>query len=150
MIKRRDFLKQLGQYSIGLGSVTLVNKSAVGFFRTFLEEEPLFKISLAEWSLNKSIFGGKIDHLDFAKIAKNDFGIDALEYVNQFFFEKAKDQEYLQDGPSSQDPKAFQTPRVSPARTPEGQDRERKKKETSRKQRPSCGSRGGVSLFPSG
>ena len=97
MIKRRDFLKQLGQYSIGLGSVTLVNKSAVGFFRTFLEEEPLFKISLAEWSLNKSIFGGKIDHLDFAKIAKNDFGIDAIEYVNQFFFDKAKDREYLQE-----------------------------------------------------
>jgi L-ribulose-5-phosphate 3-epimerase len=56
---------------------------------------PLFKISLAEWSLHKSIFGKKVDHLDFAKVAKNDFGIDAVEYVNQFFKDKATDAAYI-------------------------------------------------------
>ena len=54
-----------------------------------------FKISLAEWSLNKALFSKKVDHLDFAKIAKAEFGIDAVEYVNQFFKDKAKDQSYL-------------------------------------------------------
>ena len=54
-----------------------------------------FSISLAEWSLHKALFAKKVDHLDFAKIAKRDFGIDAVEYVNQFFMDKAKDQKYL-------------------------------------------------------
>lgn len=57
--------------------------------------DPPFRISLAEWSLHRSIFGGKVDHLDFAKIAKTEFGIDGVEYVNQFFKDKAKDEKYL-------------------------------------------------------
>jgi len=57
----------------------------------------LFKISLAEWSLHRTLQSGKIDHLDFCKIAKNDFGLDAVEYVNSFFFEKAQDQSYLKE-----------------------------------------------------
>ncbi|MEX2138051.1 MAG: TIM barrel protein [Pirellulales bacterium] len=61
------------------------------------DKEPLFKISLAEWSLHKALFGKKLDHLDFAKVAKTEFGIDAVEYVNQFFKDKAKDESYLAD-----------------------------------------------------
>ena len=61
-------------------------------------KEPLFKISLAEWSLNKGMFkkGGAepVEHLDFAKIARS-LGIDGIEYVNQMFFDKAKDNDYL-------------------------------------------------------
>ena len=54
-----------------------------------------FRISLAEWSLHKAIFGGKIDNLDFAKTAKEEFKINAIEYVNQFFKDKAEDKDYL-------------------------------------------------------
>ena len=57
----------------------------------------LFKISLAEWSLHRTLQSGKIDHLDFCKVAKNDFGLDAVEYVNSFFFDKAQDQSYLKE-----------------------------------------------------
>jgi sugar phosphate isomerase/epimerase len=56
---------------------------------------PRFKISLAEWSLHKTLFAGKLDNLDFPKAAKQQFGIDAVEYVNQFFKDKAKDSDYL-------------------------------------------------------
>ncbi len=56
-----------------------------------------FKISLAEWSLHRTLQSGKIDHLDFCKVAKNDFGLDAVEYVNSFFFDKAQDQSYLKE-----------------------------------------------------
>jgi sugar phosphate isomerase/epimerase len=59
------------------------------------KKEVPFKISLAEWSLHKSIFGKKVDHLDFAKIANKEFGLDGVEYVNQFFKDKAKDEKYL-------------------------------------------------------
>ena len=56
-----------------------------------------FKISLAQWSLHKPLFAKEIDNLDFAKIAKERFGIDAIEYVNQFFKDKAKDAKYLEE-----------------------------------------------------
>ena len=54
-----------------------------------------FRISLAQWSLHKAIFGGKLDNLDFAKTAKEEFKINAVEYVNQFFKDKAEDEKYL-------------------------------------------------------
>jgi len=56
---------------------------------------PLFNISLAEWSLHRTLGAGELDHLDFIGVAKNDFGIDAVEYVNSFFFERARDNDYL-------------------------------------------------------
>ena len=56
-----------------------------------------FEISLAQWSLHRSLYAGELDHLDFAKISKENFGIDAIEYVNSFFFEKAEDKSYLRE-----------------------------------------------------
>jgi len=53
-----------------------------------------FKISLAEWSLHRGIEARTVDPLDFARIA-NGFGIDAVEYVNQFFVDRARDHRYL-------------------------------------------------------
>lgn len=80
----------------------------------------LFSISLAQWSLNRSFFGksrelgweewgnrlqndpssliqGELDPLNFPVIAKNDYGIDAVEYVNTFYYDKATDEEYLRE-----------------------------------------------------
>lgn len=54
-----------------------------------------FKISLAQWSLHKALFAKELDHLDFARVARRDFGIEAIEYVNVFFKDKARDAGYL-------------------------------------------------------
>ena len=63
------------------------------------DDEPdtaeLFSISLAQWSLHKALYSRAMDNLDFAATAKNKFDIDAIEYVNQFFKDKAKDTDYL-------------------------------------------------------
>ncbi len=56
-----------------------------------------FKISLAEWSLHRTIRGGKMTNLDFPKVTREEFGIEAVEYVNQFFKDKANDLAYLTD-----------------------------------------------------
>jgi L-ribulose-5-phosphate 3-epimerase len=56
-----------------------------------------FKISLAEWSLHKALFSKKIDNLDFPKIAREEYGIEGVEFVNQFFKDKAHDSVYLKD-----------------------------------------------------
>jgi len=62
------------------------------------------KISLAEWSLHRAIQAGKIDHLDFPLLAKRDYGISAVEYVNGLFGgkkmtfkEAAKNNAYLSE-----------------------------------------------------
>ncbi len=54
-----------------------------------------FMISLAEWSLHRTLFAGKLAHLDFPRVARQDYGIEAIELVNQFFKDKARDQGYL-------------------------------------------------------
>ena len=56
-----------------------------------------FKISLAEWSLHKALFEKKMDNLDFARVAREDYGCEGLEYVNQFWKDKATDQTYLKE-----------------------------------------------------
>jgi len=53
-----------------------------------------FKISLAQWSLHRMIEAGKLDNLDFAAYAKEEFEIEAIEYVSSFF-ESATDKSYL-------------------------------------------------------
>ena len=58
------------------------------------EPKPTFKISLAQWTINAELRSGKVDNLDFAKVAR-DHGIRAIEYVNQFFMDKAQDEKYL-------------------------------------------------------
>lgn len=59
--------------------------------------KPLFSISLAQWSLHKLLYEKKLEHLNFAEMAKKEFGIDAVEYVNSFFKDKAKDADYLKE-----------------------------------------------------
>ena len=83
---RRSFLQQSA-----LASAALAFSGCASLGR----KKPLFDISLAEWSLNKALFGKKIDHLDFPLIARQNYGISAIELVNQFMMTKAKDQSYL-------------------------------------------------------
>jgi len=89
-MNRRNFLK----HSVVLASGFALGATA-GSNLIAAEKKPLFKISLAEWSLHNALFGKKLDHLDFPKTAKQDYGIDAIELVNQFFKDKAKDRKYL-------------------------------------------------------
>jgi sugar phosphate isomerase/epimerase len=103
---RRDFIRSLGLLSMsyGLGASALSSCSGkpastetndTTSMTTTIAAPLFFKISLAEWSLHKTLFDKKLDNLDFPAKAKNDFGISAVEYVNQFFKDKAKDQAYL-------------------------------------------------------
>ncbi len=84
------------------------------------------KLSLAQWSLHRAFLGsgldavvygcihnpyfgidlrrdfenfvcGSLDPLDFPSIAKNEFGIDAVEYVNTFFFNRLYDRKYFSE-----------------------------------------------------
>ena len=87
---RRGFLRHTALAGAGLAAFSLLENRAPA------DDKPLaFKISLAQWSLHKALFAGKLKNLDFAQQATTEYGIDAVEYVNQFFKDKAKDQTYL-------------------------------------------------------
>ena len=57
--------------------------------------EDWFQISLAQWSLHRTLRSGELDNLDFAKITRERFGLTGVEYVNSFFRDKVGDFEYL-------------------------------------------------------
>ncbi len=56
-----------------------------------------FSISLAEWSLNKTLRAEKMTNLDFPRVAREQFDIDCIEFVDQFFVKKARDMAYLSE-----------------------------------------------------
>jgi len=92
MSTRREFVKH-----------TVLTASALYMTPSF-ELAPSLEISLAEWSLHRGLKGGTIDHLDFPSIAKKQFGINVVEYVNgcfgsykRDFKEAGKDMVYLRE-----------------------------------------------------
>lgn len=89
MNSRRDFLKTLGLATAGLTIAPTLD--------IFASNKKWFEISLAEWSLHKTIFKGDLKNIDFPELAAKKFGIYGVEYVNQFFKDKAKDMTYLKD-----------------------------------------------------
>ena len=84
MIKRREFIEK--QLKLGLGFALLaIPKKGFGLdLRNEMNNTLFFKLSLAQWSLNKGIYSGDVDPYDFAKTAK-ELGFSGLEYVNQLY-----------------------------------------------------------------
>jgi sugar phosphate isomerase/epimerase len=106
---RRNFIKYAGLgLGVGAGALWLAGCTSNDGKTGDAAGEPIdstavagapkplfFKISLAQWSLHKTIFDQKaLDNLDFAAKAKS-FGVEGIEYVNQMFKDKAKDAAYL-------------------------------------------------------
>jgi sugar phosphate isomerase/epimerase len=108
-----------------LGSTSLLSckdhkSSAVAITNSVTEQKLFFDISLGQWSLHKTFFGDSLkngfgqfvhalqndpdsllqgvqDPLDFPTIAKNEYGINAVEYVNTFYYNKARNSAYLKE-----------------------------------------------------
>jgi sugar phosphate isomerase/epimerase len=97
---RREFLKTAAMAAAGSGLAGALGRTAFAQLESTPaasaeSSKPMFDISLAEWSLNRTIRSGEMDNLDFSAFAKNEFGIEAVEYVDQFFSDKAEDQAYM-------------------------------------------------------
>jgi sugar phosphate isomerase/epimerase len=88
-VSRRDFLKQAGATALAAATFTDLFAGP--------SKKLWFDISLAEWSLHKELFAKKLTNLDFPELARKEFGISIVEYVNQFFKDKAEDKTYLAD-----------------------------------------------------
>ena len=89
MKTRREFLKNLGLVAAGMSLAPSLD--------LFAAKKDWFNISLAEWSLHKKLFKGDLKNIDFPEYTAKNFGIYGVEYVNQFFKDKAQDMTYLKD-----------------------------------------------------
>ena len=109
-LERRKFIRNtgLGVAVLALGGAGTLSSCGTGgksdgetteADTTATQAQPYtgeLKISLAQWSHHKEFFAGTLKHLDFASIA-NGYGIKGIEYVNQFFKDKAQDKAYLDE-----------------------------------------------------
>lgn len=93
-MKRRNFIEKgilsaasLTAVASGIGIVGCSGKAAQNIGTVV---EPVFKLSLAQWSLHKKIFAKEHDPLDFATKAKA-LGFEGLEYVSQLYNEHFKE-----------------------------------------------------------
>jgi sugar phosphate isomerase/epimerase len=93
-LTRRDLLSASAAV-LGAAMLTPAERLTAGA-GTRAQSAP-FRISLAQWSLHRTLRAGKLDHLDFAKVTREDYGLEAVEYVNTFFKDKAADAAYLAD-----------------------------------------------------
>lgn len=90
---RREFLRKLGLGALGLAVLPTLPMEAFAS----QNKKMFFDISLAEWSLHKTLFAGEMTNMQFPEVAKKVYGINAVEYVNAFFKDKATDFTYLKE-----------------------------------------------------
>jgi sugar phosphate isomerase/epimerase len=116
---RKTFLKNAAMATLGGVAITGMPLALTGC-STNREPQIFFDISLAQWSLNRSYFGpsreagweefgrmlqtdpsqllqGELDPTYFAQHSRQMFDIGAIEYVNTFYFDKAEDEQYLNE-----------------------------------------------------
>lgn len=94
-ISRRTAIKTLSATAAVAAALPLATRPAIAAqpspaseSKPMRHEHAPFTISLAQWSLHRALYAKQLDHLDFPKSAKNDYGIDAVEYVNAFWARK--------------------------------------------------------------
>lgn len=79
---RRKFLHN----TAALGAAGMITPSS--FYKSTTMASPQIPnndISLAQWALVEEIRAGKWKNLDFPRIAREDFGLSGIEFVNTFF-----------------------------------------------------------------
>lgn len=97
-MNRREFLHRTGSIAAAAAGAGTLNATLPGARADGPAPRPeskLFRISIAEWSFHRALFSKQMDHADFPRVAKLDYGINGIELVNQFFKDKARDKKYL-------------------------------------------------------
>jgi len=81
-ITRRNFLeKSLVASAAGVVMPSVIGSTLSGATPRLIKDD----ISLAQWALVNEIREGKWETLDFARIAREDFGLNGIEFVNTLF-----------------------------------------------------------------
>jgi len=91
VMTRREHLRRLGSGAASLACFPLEVLAAEPAPRLF------FKIALGEYSFNSLFRAGKYNPLELARIAKDQFGLDAIDYVSSFWSDKVKNHVFLRE-----------------------------------------------------
>lgn len=107
---RRLFLKSAAAFGVGLAATPLQDVAALTSDEHEAPDKQAlpFRISLAQWSLHRAHFEGRMTALDFAASARG-FDLEAIEYVNAFFKDRATDFDYLRELKSRADDQGVQS-----------------------------------------
>lgn len=93
-MKRRSFLKNAAWSTCALSTIPVTLYGLTSSDHPW-EKEPInVKISLAQWSLHRQIYDGNLNPDDFASIAIDTYGLDAVEYVNGFYRDSGEDEKF--------------------------------------------------------
>ena len=100
-LTRRQALA-MGAALAGTGLIGCSNSGTGPSYKIHQPKDSLFGLSLAQWSLHRAFYAnpGSWNHLEtikFAEIARQRFGIGAVEYVNRFYVDHVRDQAFLQE-----------------------------------------------------
>lgn len=93
MNQRRKFVKQAGLGALATGLLPSLSRSLYAQ----ASKEAAYPISLAQFSLASEFFTGKHNTLEFPARAKNEFGVNIVEYVSMFFADKANDTSFFKE-----------------------------------------------------
>ena len=97
-LSRREVIAVLAGTAAGLALGGCASPApGVGTGAAAASTLPVRRISLAEWSLNRSIKAGAMTNLDFPAVARREYGLSAVEYVSTLFAGKGADEAYLRD-----------------------------------------------------
>jgi len=88
MQNRKEFIRQLGMGTLGGLGVTPLMADSRG-------KKDRFQIGIQEYTFNRWLKSGKLDHLDYPALVKKELGISHVEYWNRPFAGKHTDQKYL-------------------------------------------------------
>lgn len=97
-MRRRSFIEKS---IVGIGAASLVPLVSCNSKGNKVDVKPEItipelKLSLAQWSLNRALFDGRLKAIDFPK-KTTEFGIYAVEYVNQFYLDHATNATYWKE-----------------------------------------------------
>lgn len=95
---RRRIIQSIGVASIG-GILAGCSRTSRNESENhgMIETNSEYPISLAQWSLHRTIRSGELDPLDFARMTREEWDLGGVEYVNTFFKDKVSDESYLSD-----------------------------------------------------
>ncbi len=73
---RRDFVRI---------AAAVTGLAAVGRVPDLGARGPMYQISLAQWSLHRALYDARLDPLEFPRVTRTEYGLQAVEYVNSFY-----------------------------------------------------------------
>ena len=93
-MRRRSFLGKVGLSTTALSATPFFASSLDSLNHALPTISAGLNLSLAQWSIHRNLKEGSLQAVDFADIAIDKYGINAIEYVNGFYTDSGEDEQF--------------------------------------------------------